>query len=54
MNVMTYKGYAARIEYSEADECFVGHIAGIREIMQHGFCRPMNCYAPELSEYPVI
>lgn len=33
MNVMTYKGYAARIEYSEADECFVGHIAGIRDIV---------------------
>jgi predicted HicB family RNase H-like nuclease len=28
---MTHKGYAARVEYSEDDECFVGHIAGIRD-----------------------
>lgn len=33
MNTMTYKGYAARVEYSEADECFIGHIAGIRDII---------------------
>ena len=33
MNVMTYQGYAARIEYSEEDKCFVGHIAGIRDIV---------------------
>ena len=31
MNTMTHKGYAARVEYSEDDECFVGHIAGIRD-----------------------
>ncbi len=33
MNTMTYKGYAARVEYSEVDECFIGHIAGIRDII---------------------
>ena len=33
MNTMTYKGYAARIEYSEDDACFVGHIAGIRDVI---------------------
>ncbi|MFZ6709794.1 type II toxin-antitoxin system HicB family antitoxin [Undibacterium sp. TC9W] len=33
MGMMTYKGYAARIEYSEEDECFVGHIAGIRDVV---------------------
>jgi predicted HicB family RNase H-like nuclease len=33
MNVMTYKGYAARIEYSDEDGAFVGHIAGIRDIV---------------------
>jgi predicted HicB family RNase H-like nuclease len=33
MNMMTYKGYAARIEYSEDDGCFVGHIAGIRDVI---------------------
>ncbi len=30
---MTYKGYAARIEYSEDDGCFVGHIADINDIV---------------------
>lgn len=30
---MTYKGYAARIEYSEEDECFIGHIAGIIDVV---------------------
>lgn len=33
MNMMTHKGYTARIEYSEADDCFVGHIAGIRDVV---------------------
>jgi predicted HicB family RNase H-like nuclease len=33
MNTMTYKGYAARIEYSEEDACFVGHLVGIRSIV---------------------
>ncbi len=33
MNPMTYKGYAARIEYSDEDGCFVGHIAGITDII---------------------
>lgn len=33
MNTMTYKGFAARVEYSEDDECFVGHIAGIRDVI---------------------
>ena len=30
-NTMTYKGYAAWIEYSDEDECFVGRIAGIQD-----------------------
>jgi predicted HicB family RNase H-like nuclease len=30
---MTYKGYAARIEYSDEDGCFVGHIAGIKDVI---------------------
>ena len=33
MNTMTYKGFAARVEYSEDDGCFVGHIAGIRDVI---------------------
>jgi predicted HicB family RNase H-like nuclease len=30
---MTYKGYAARIEFSAEDECFIGHIAGIKDVI---------------------
>lgn len=33
MTPMTYKGYAARIEFSDEDGCFVGHIAGITDII---------------------
>ena len=33
MNTMTYKGYAARIEYSDEDACFIGHIAGITDVV---------------------
>ena len=32
-NIMSYNGYSARVEYSEEDETFVGHIAGIRDIV---------------------
>lgn len=28
-----YKSYTARIEYSEEDDCLVGHIAGINDIV---------------------
>ena len=33
MNVMNYKGYSARIEYSDEDGCLIGHIAGIRDVV---------------------
>jgi predicted HicB family RNase H-like nuclease len=33
MKTMMHKGYAAKIEYDDADGCFVGHIAGIRDIV---------------------
>jgi predicted HicB family RNase H-like nuclease len=29
----TYKGYTARIKYSEEDACFVGHLVCIRDIV---------------------
>ncbi|MFZ2405431.1 MAG: type II toxin-antitoxin system HicB family antitoxin [Methylobacter sp.] len=32
-NTMTYKGYAARVEYSDEDRCFVGHLAGISDVV---------------------
>lgn len=41
MNLMTYKGFTARIEYSDEDKCFVGHIAAIRDIVGfHGESLP--------------
>lgn len=33
MNTMSYKGYLARIEYSAEDHLFVGHLAGIQDII---------------------
>lgn len=33
MNHMTYKGYAARVEYDAEDEIFVGHLAGVDAII---------------------
>ena len=33
MNSMTYKGYGTLIEYSSDDQCFVGRIAGIRDVV---------------------
>lgn len=37
MNPMMHKGYAARIDYSDEDECFVGRVAGIKPIITfHG------------------
>lgn len=32
-NTMTYKGYGARVEYSDEDGCFVGHLAGISDVV---------------------
>jgi predicted HicB family RNase H-like nuclease len=33
MSTMIYKNYAARIEYSDEDHCFIGHIAGINDVV---------------------
>ena len=33
MNIMQYRNYAARIEYDAEDRLFVGHIAGINDIV---------------------
>lgn len=33
MNTMNYKNYAAKIEYSDEDDCFIGHIAGINDVV---------------------
>lgn len=32
-NVMTYRGYSATVEYSDADGCFFGRVLGIRDIV---------------------
>jgi len=37
MRLMTFKGYAARVEFDAEDHIFVGHIIGIRDIISfHG------------------
>lgn len=33
MKALTYKGYAARIEFDPEDELFVGRIAGSRDVV---------------------
>ena len=33
MNSMKYQGFSARIEYSDDDGCFIGRIAGIRDVI---------------------
>lgn len=33
MNTLTYKGYAARVEFDAEDRIFHGRIAGIRDIV---------------------
>jgi predicted HicB family RNase H-like nuclease len=33
MNAMSYKEYSARVEFDAEDRVFVGHIAGIRDIV---------------------
>ena len=33
MNIMKYKNYVARIDYDEVDRIFIGHLAGIKDIV---------------------
>ena len=33
MNTMTYKGYAARVEYDGEDEIFFGRVAGVNDVV---------------------
>lgn len=33
MNTMTYRKYTARIDYSDDDGCFIGHIIGINDVV---------------------
>ena len=33
MKTMTYKGYTARVEYSDEDGCFIGHIELIKDVV---------------------
>ncbi|RLA07877.1 MAG: toxin-antitoxin system HicB family antitoxin [Gammaproteobacteria bacterium] len=32
-NFLTYKNYSAKIEFSEEDDCFIGHLYGIDDIV---------------------
>jgi predicted HicB family RNase H-like nuclease len=33
MNTMSHKGYSARVEFDAEDRLFVGHLAGVRDIV---------------------
>lgn len=33
MNTMTYRGYTAHVRYSEPDDCLIGNIMGIHDIV---------------------
>ena len=33
MNTMSYNGFAARVEFDAEDRIFVGHVAGIRDVV---------------------
>ena len=33
MNSLLYKGYTARIDFSDEDDCFIGRILGIKDII---------------------
>ena len=33
MNSLLYKGYTARIDFSEEDDCFIGRILGVKDII---------------------
>lgn len=54
MSDMTYKGYAARVEYDAHDKLFVGHLAGIRDVigfqgktvtqLERAFCEAVDDY----------
>ena len=43
MNTMTYRGYTARIDYSDADGCFVGHIPASRTLWDFTVNPLQNC-----------
>ena len=33
MNSLRYKGYTARIDFSDEDDCFIGRILGVKDII---------------------
>ena len=33
MNSLLYKGYTARIDFSDEDDCFIGRIIGIQDVI---------------------
>ncbi len=51
MNSLSYKGYTAQVEYDEDDRIFVGHLAGIDDIVGfHG----MNTAALEQAFHEAV
>ncbi|EKT4523137.1 type II toxin-antitoxin system HicB family antitoxin [Pseudomonas putida] len=45
MSCMRYKGYAARIEYDERDDIFVGRVLGMRDIISFHACSVAELHA---------
>jgi predicted HicB family RNase H-like nuclease len=53
-NMMEYKGYYARIEYSDEDECFFGTIAGIADVISFEGNSPVElkaAFADAVEDY---
>jgi hypothetical protein len=42
-NPMTYKGYTAKIEYSEKDECLIGCVSNIDEPVKSRYVPLLSC-----------
>ena len=63
MNIMSYKGYSARIEFDDRDNIFVGRILGVRSIisfhaetvakLRSAFHGAVNDYIDECKELGV-
>ena len=51
---MTYMGYAARIEYSSSDACFMGHISGINDVVAfngHSAAELRSAFEESVDDY---
>ncbi|MGV8005175.1 hypothetical protein QPK14_24680 [Photorhabdus temperata subsp. temperata] len=54
MNIMTYKGYTAKIEYSDEDQCLIGHITGIHDVISfhsNNVIELRNAFEKAINDY---